>query len=282
MTETDFTTYEPDNSLKKGYRSLFSEIFSELNRSRWLIFQLFKKDFVALYKQSFIGVLWAVLLPLVAVGTFIVLSGAGVFNVGALSVPYPIYAILGTALWGLFSTGLVASSNSIVAAGPMITKINFSKKSLVIASMGQALLAFFIQLCLVLALLVYYQVTPSPAILLIPLLIVPVVLFTLGLGFVLSLVNGIVRDVANMVSVVVTFLLFLTPVLYAKPTTGVLAALTSYNILYYLVSVPRDLILYGTSDYLKGFLLSSAVAFFVFLLFLAVFHLTETRVAERV
>jgi len=282
MTETDFTTYEPDNSLKKGYRSLFSEIFSELNKSRWLIFQLFKKDFVALYKQSFIGVLWAILLPLVAVGTFIVLSGAGVFNVGALSVPYPIYAILGTALWGLFSTGLVASSNSIVAAGPMITKINFSKKSLVIASMGQALLAFFIQLCLVLALLVYYQVTPSPAILLIPLLIVPVVLFTLGLGFVLSLVNGIVRDVANMVSVVVTFLLFLTPVLYAKPTTGVLAALTSYNILYYLVSVPRDLILYGTSDYLKGFLLSSAVAFFVFLLFLAVFHLTETRVAERV
>lgn len=282
MTETDFTTYEPDNSLKKGYRSLFSEIFSELNKSRWLIFQLFKKDFVALYKQSFIGVLWAIVLPLVAVGTFIVLSGAGVFNVGALSVPYPIYAILGTALWGLFSTGLVASSNSIVAAGPMITKINFSKKSLVIASMGQALLAFFIQLCLVLALLVYYQVTPSPAILLIPLLIVPVVLFTLGLGFVLSLVNGIVRDVANMVSVVVTFLLFLTPVLYAKPTTGVLAALTSYNILYYLVSVPRDLILYGTSDYLKGFLLSSAVAFFVFLLFLVVFHLTETRVAERV
>ena len=282
MTTTDCTVYEPDNSLKKGYRSLFSEIFSELNKSRWLIFQLFKKDFVALYKQSFIGVLWAIVLPLVAVGTFIVLSGAGVFNVGALSVPYPIYAILGTALWGLFSTGLVASSNSIVAAGPMITKINFSKKSLVIASMGQALLAFFIQLCLVLALLVYYQVTPSPAILLIPLLIVPVVLFTLGLGFVLSLVNGIVRDVANMVSVVVTFLLFLTPVLYAKPTTGVLAALTSYNILYYLVSVPRDLILYGTSDYLKGFLLSSAVAFFVFLLFLVVFHLTETRVAERV
>jgi len=282
MTETDFTTYEPDNSLKKGYRSLFSEIFSELKKNRWLIFQLFKKDFVALYKQSLIGIFWAVLLPLVAVGTFIVLSGAGVFNVGTLSVPYPIYAILGMALWGLFSTGIVASSNSIVAAGPMITKINFSKKSLVIASMGQALLAFIIQLCLVLVLLVYYHIAPSPAILLIPLLIMPLVLFTLGLGFVLSLLNGIARDVANMVSVLVTFLLFLTPVLYAKPTTGVLATLSSYNILYYLVSVPRDLILFGTSNSLKGFLLSSALAFFVFLLFLAVFHLTETRVAERV
>src|SRR5665647_221374 len=156
MNEIDYATYEPDNSLKKGYASLFGEIINEISNNRWLIFQLFKKDFIALYKQSFIGVFWAVLLPLIAAGTFIVLSGAGVFNVGALSVPYPIYAILGTALWGLFSTGLVATTNSLVAAGPMITKINFSKKSLVIASMGQALLAFIIQLCLVLALFVYY------------------------------------------------------------------------------------------------------------------------------
>ena len=149
-------------------------------------------------------------------GTMFVLNGAGVFNVGAMSVPYPLYAILGTALWGPFATGLVASSNSLVAAGPMITKINFSKKSLVIASMGQALLAFIIQLCLVLVLLVYYRIAPSPAILLVPLLIVPLVLFTLGLGFVLSMLNGVVRDVANVLALLVTFLLFLTPVLICE------------------------------------------------------------------
>ncbi|MGD0170810.1 MAG: hypothetical protein ABSB81_01595 [Halobacteriota archaeon] len=211
-----------------------------------------------------------------------VLNGAGVLNVGAMSVPYPLYAILGTALWGPFATGVVASSNSLVAAGPMITKINFSKKSLVIASMGQALLAFIIQLCLLLVLFLYYRVTPSPAILMLPLLIVPLMLLTLGLGFVLSILNGVVRDVANVLPLLVTFLLFLTQVLYAKPMTGVLATLSRYNVLYYLVSVPRDLVLFGTSSFFKGFFLSSVVAFFVFLLFLAVFHLTETRVAERV
>jgi len=152
----------------------------------------------------------------------------------------------------------------------------------VIASMGQALLAFIIQLCLVLVLLVYYRIAPSPVILLVPLLIVPLVLFTLGLGFVLSLLNGVVRDIANMLAVIVTFLLFLTPVLYAKPTTGALATLSSYNVLYYLVSVPRDLVLFGTSSYLRGFIISSVVALVVFMLFLAVFHLTETRVTERV
>lgn len=282
MTEAEFTFYEPDNSLKKGYRSLFSEIFGELKKNKWLILQLFKKDFVALYKQSLVGVFWAFLLPLVTVGTVFVLNAAGVFNVGTMSVPYPLYAIFGTALWGLFATGIAASSNSLVLAGPMITKINFSKKSLVIASMGQALLAFVIQLLLVLALLVYYHLAPSPAILLLPLLIVPIMLFTLGLGFVLSLLNGVVRDVANMLPLIVTFLLFLTPVLYARPMTGFLATLSKYNILFYLVSVPRDLVLFGTSSYVTPFLLSSIIALFVFLLFLAVFHLTETRVAERV
>jgi lipopolysaccharide transport system permease protein len=282
MTEADFTIYEPDNSLKKGYASLFGEIFSEINKNRWLIYQLFKKDFVALYKQSFIGFLWAIVLPLVSVGTFIVLKGAGVFNVGSISVPYPVYAILGMAIWGLFATGIVATSNALVNAGPMITKINFSKKSLVIASMGQGLLAFVVQLGLVFVLLLYYHTVPSVDILLIPLLIVPVLVFTLGLGFLMSLLNGVVRDIANMLAVVVTFLMFLTPILYAKPSTGALATLSGYNIMYYLVAVPRDMILYGTSDYLNGFFLSSVVAFIFFILFLAVFHLTETRVAERI
>jgi lipopolysaccharide transport system permease protein len=283
MTDTqDFTVYEPDNSLKKGYRSLFSDIFHEINKNRWLIFQLFKRDFLALYKQSFLGFFWAVILPLVSVATFLVLSGAGVFNIGAINVPYPLYAILGMAFWQLFSTGVVANSNSLVAAGGMITKINFSKKSLVIASTGQSLLSFVIQLCLVVALLLYYHIAPSPFILLIPLLAVPIVLFTLGLGFILALLNGVMRDISNILAILVTFLLLLTPVLYAKPTTGLLATLSTYNILYYLVSVPRDLALFGTTANLNAFVLSAVIACVVFTLCLGVFHLTEARVAERI
>jgi len=164
----------------------------------------------------------------------------------------------------------------------MITKINFSKKSLVIASMGQIVLSFSIQLCLVVVLLAYYRFVPSAAIVLIPLLVIPLVLFTLGLGFMLSLLNSILRDIGNMLSVLVTFLLFLTPILYAKPTAGVLAVFTTYNPLYYLVVVPRDLALIGTTSAWNGFVLASALAAGIFLICLIIFHLTETRVAERV
>jgi lipopolysaccharide transport system permease protein len=276
------TTYEPDNSLKKGYRSIFPEIYNELKANRWLIFQLFKKDFLALYKQSFIGLMWAVIIPLVTVGTFVVLNGAGVFNTGAIAVPYALYAVLGVAIWQLFSAGIIASSNSLVLAGPMITKINFSLKSLVVASMGQSILSFLVGFCVVVVLLFYYRFVPSAGILLLPLLIIPIILLTLGLGFMSSLLNGILRDIGNVLSVCMTFLLFLTPILYAKPTTGILAVVATYNPLYYLVSVPRDLVLTGVSSEWKGFALSSAFAATVFLVCLVLFHLTETRVTERV
>jgi len=276
------TTYEPDNSLKKGYRSIFPEIYNELKANRWLIFQLFKKDFLALYKQSFIGLMWAVIIPLVTVGTFVVLNGAGVFNTGAIAIPYALYAVLGVAIWQLFSAGIIASSNSLVLAGPMITKINFSLKSLVVASMGQSILSFLVGFCVVVVLLFYYRFVPSAGILLLPLLIIPIILLTLGLGFMSSLLNGILRDIGNVLSVCMTFLLFLTPILYAKPTTGILAVVATYNPLYYLVSVPRDLVLTGVSSEWKGFALSSAFAATVFLVCLVLFHLTEARVTERV
>lgn len=281
MTET-ITTYEPDNSLKKGYLAIFSEILDELKKNRWLTYQLFRRDFFAIYKQSFLGIFWAFIIPLVSVGTFIMLNQSGVFTIGDINVPYPIYAILGMAFWQLFSTGLVASSNSLVAAGSMITKINFSKKSLVIASTGQSIVSFLIQFVLVGILFVYYWIAPSIAILLIPITIIPIMLLTLGLGFILSLLNGIVRDIGNMLSVLMTFLLFLTPVLYAKPTTGILATVTNYNPLYYLVSVPRELILMGTISEWKGFLIASILSVIVFMVCVVVFHLTETRVAERI
>jgi lipopolysaccharide transport system permease protein len=281
MTEI-ITTYEPDNSLKNGYQSIFKEIYNELKRNKWLTYQLFRRNFLTLYKQSFIGVLWALVIPLVSVGTFIVLNRSGIFTIGDINVPYPIYAILGMAFWQLFATGLVASSNSLVNAGSMIEKINFSKKALVIASTGQSLVSFLIQIILVGILFVYYGIAPSIAILLIPIVMLPLMLFTLGLGFIFALLNGVARDIGNITSVLMTFLMFLTPVLYARPTSGILAQVTNYNPLYYLVSAPRTLILEGAFSEWKGFLIASLISSIVFLICLIVFHLTETRVAERI
>ena len=281
MTKT-VTTYEPDNSLKKGYLFIFREIFNEVKKNRWLTYQLFRRDFLTMYKQSFVGIFWAFIIPFVSVGTFVVLNQSGLFTIGDMNVPYPIYAMLGMLFWQLFSTGLVASSNSLVKAGSMIAKISFSKKALVIASMGQSIVSFLIQLAIAITLFVFYGIAPSIAILLVPIVIIPIMLLTLGLGFILSILNGVIRDVGNLLSIFMTFLMFLTPVLYVKPTTGILAEITKYNPIYYLVSAPRELVLMGTILEWKGFLISSIISVVLFMVCLVAFHLAETRVTERI
>lgn len=275
-------TYEPDNILKHGYFSIFKRIFQEIVRNRWLTFQLFKRDFFAIYKQSFIGVLWAIIIPFVSVGTFVILNRSGVFNIGSIKTPYAIYAIFGMAIWQIFSTGLIASSNSLIKAGSMIVKINFSKKSLVIASLCQSILSFLIQFLVCLILFFYYGISPKIYILLLPILIIPIFLLTLGLGFIFSILNGIMRDIGNALSILITFLMFLTPVLYAKPKTGLLTKISFYNPLYYLVSFPRDLILAGNANELNGYIISTIFAFIILLVCIFVFHLSETRIAERI
>ncbi len=275
-------TYEPDNSLKKGYVFLFNEIFNDIIENRWLTYQLFKRDLLSVYKQSFAGMVWVVILPVVGVSIFVVLNLSGIFSIGDVAVPYPIYAVLGMAFWQLLSTGLVSCTSSLVDAGPMILKINFSKKSLVIASAGKSMLSFLVQMILAGILFLWYGFKPSIAIALIPLMVFPLILFMLGLGFLLSLLNGIVRDMGNMVAIFLTFLMFLTPVFYAKPRTGILAKMASLNPLYYLTSTPRDLILRGTTSEWSGFWITCGVSFLVFVICLAAFHLTETRVTERI
>ena len=278
----EITTYEPDNSIKKGYLSLWEEIFRELKENKWLISQLFKRDFFAIYKQSLIGVFWAFIVPIISVGTFIILNRSGVFDFGEIEVPYPIYAILGIAFWQLFSTGLISTSNSLVKAGSMLVKINFSKKSLVFASAAQSLIPFIVQLVLVGVLFFVYNINPNMRIIFFPLFMIPIILFTLGLGFILSLFNSVVRDIGNALSIFMTFLMFLTPVLYAKPKIGVLIPITKLNPLYYLISMPRELILKGTMSEWKGYLISVGIAVLIFVVGLVIFHLTETRVTERI
>jgi lipopolysaccharide transport system permease protein len=275
-------TYEPDNSLKKGYASLIRDIVNEFTVNRWLFWQLFKRDFLAVYKQSFIGVFWALIIPLISVGTFVLLNRSGIFVAGSINVPYPVYAVLGMAFWQLFSTGLLAGSNSLVKAGSMVVKINFSKKSLVLASSSQGIVSFAVQLLLGVILCFAYGIIPKWQILFVPFTILPLLLLTFGISLLLAVLNGVMRDVGNVITFFLTFLMFLTPVLYAAPESGFLAELMKWNPLSYLISASRQLILYGAIYEWRGFIYSTLISVFIFVFCLLAFHLTETRVAERI
>lgn len=273
--------YFPDKSIRQGYASLFREMYREAVDSRWLTWQLFRRNFSATYRQSVLGIFWALLVPLASVGTFIYLNSAGILSTGSTSVPYPLFAVAGVALWQVFSVGLTLSTNSLHAARPLIEKINFPREAIVISAVAQGIIPSLIQTVVVFLLFAYYRISPPLSVTLVPLAMIPLVLLTLGLGFIFSLLNGVIRDIGNAISSLITFLVFVTPVLYTRPTGGFAAVATTYNPLYYLVAVPRDLLIFGSTDELPGFIYSAISSVIVFLLCWTAFHLTETKIAER-
>ncbi len=272
--------YKMVSASKKGLFSLFLSMTKDLIDARELAWRLFLRDFKARYKQSLLGWSWIFLLPLVAVGTFLILNKSGAIKIENIPVPYPIYGLIGISLWQIFAGGLSATTGSIVAAGSFVTKINFSREALVVSSIGQVIVEFLIRLVLLLVIYLIYGLFPTVWVFLLPFLMIPLILFTLGLGFITSLLHALVRDVQSFINIAMGFFLFLMPIMYTAPKSGLLQQINKYNPVFFLIIVPRDIILSGNFNHFREFLISSAVAIFIFLFGWLVFNKAQMKIAE--
>ncbi|MDD3089896.1 MAG: ABC transporter permease, partial [Candidatus Omnitrophica bacterium] len=207
----EYTVYEPEKYVKMGIK-VWPMMFRELFASGELIWRLFIRDWSARYRQSLLGYLWAVVPPVVAVATFVLRGKKGVVNISVKDVPYQIYALAGLAVWQLFATGVISGCGSLVNSGGMVNKINISLEALVLSSVAQAIPEFLIKCLLIAAAFPVFRFTPPLACLLFPLAVIPIYVLTAGLSLFLSLVNGVMRDTVNVVTLVTMFLMLLTPV----------------------------------------------------------------------
>ena len=277
--------YTPQGRIIEKEGEISSDLyvmFHELISSRELTWRWFLRDFRAKYRQTALGVLWAILMPVITVGIFMGMRRSGVFQIGEITVPYPLYALVGLTIWGIFSSGLSSACNSLINAGPMLVKINFPKISLVIASIGQGVVDFLIKACLITGLMLWYGLFPHPVGAFLAILsILPLYLLTLGMGFVFSLASGVLRDIPNVINVVLMIFMLFTPVLYAPPKETLLYNMNIYNPLNYLVNVPRELLLHGKLTCLEGFVSSGLFAVLVFIIGWRLFYIAQTKVAER-
>jgi lipopolysaccharide transport system permease protein len=281
MVESEII-YLPDNAIRMGYLNLIRNMAKTFSRNPWLFWHFMVRDFNATYKQSYLGVFWAFALPAMSVGIFTLLKGAGILSVGDVEGPYILFAVTGMVFWQIFSQGIIASTSALTNAGWMITRVNFPREILVFSAVAQSLVSFLIQLIILGILFIWYRLTPPPTCVLLPVLILPLILMTLGLGFILSVLNAVFRDVGLVISYLVMFLLFITPVFYAKKVHGFLGLISDYNPLYYLISVPRSLVITGITGDLVGYGLATFISVVIFFVGWMVFHLAGVRITERV
>jgi lipopolysaccharide transport system permease protein len=183
-------------------------------RFRELVYFLARRDVAIRYKQSAIGVAWAILQPVLLAIVFSVFLGLLAKVPSDYGVPYPVFAVAGLVLWLFFSLSVSRSAESAVSSGNLISKVWFPRIVIPVAAVLPPTMDFVIAFFVVVITMLIYGVTPAPTILLMP-LIIPLVLATaLGFGIWLAALNVRYRDVGVAVPFLIQVGLFVTPIIY--------------------------------------------------------------------
>ncbi|MBV5328559.1 MAG: ABC transporter permease [Chlorobium sp.] len=256
-------------------------MFRDLLASRELAWRLTVRDIRAQYRQTFLGFLWAIILPLANTLVWIFLSKNGIVNVRATELPYPIFVFTGTMLWAIFIDAVNAPLQVTTAAKPMLAKINFPRESLVMAGVYQTLFNASIKIVLLLVALLFQGIFPGWTLLLFPLGILSLVMVGTMIGLCLTPVGLLYSDVGRAIPLLMQFLMYVTPVVFPMPKEGWAATLFQLNPLSPLILTTRSWLTGAPTDCLQYFLLVNAVALSLLLIFWVIYRLAMPILIER-
>lgn len=189
---------------------------AELWRSRELLFFLCWRDVKIRYKQTFLGVAWAILQPALLMLVFSLFFGR-LSQSEASPVPFPLFICTGILPWTFFATALGNASNSVISSERMISKIYFPRLLLPLSSVGAALVDFLIALVLLCVMLFWYGIVPAASIVLVPILILLIGITASGIGIFLAALNVSYRDFRYIIPFLIQVGLFATPTIYLAP-----------------------------------------------------------------
>jgi lipopolysaccharide transport system permease protein len=189
------------------------EAVNDLWRYRELFYFLAWRDVKVRYKQTALGIAWAVLQPLLTMIVFTVLFGR-LGNMPNDGIPYPVFYFGALLPWTYFSSTLVNSGNSLVVNANLLTKVYFPRVILPSSAAVSGLVDFAVGFLLLVVIMGYYGIAPGAGLLLWPFLITLLVAFTLGVSMILAALNVKYRDVKYTLPFLVQLWLFATPVIY--------------------------------------------------------------------
>lgn len=197
---------KPSSKLSLGLKELWE--FREL-------FYFFTwRDIKVKYKQTSLGILWAILQPFLLMVVFSLFFGQAL-NVPSENTPYPIFVFSGLLIWNIFSSGLTNAANSMVSNAHIIKKIYFPRLIIPMSSILVALFDFMMALAIYIGILIYYRhPVDATIIVFLPAGILITIFTTFGLGCWLAALNVKYRDFRYVIPFLIQILLFLTPVIY--------------------------------------------------------------------
>jgi len=267
---------EPDRT-EKNY-------WADLWRYRELFLILAWRDVTVRYKQTVIGILWAILRPLLTMVVFTVLFGRIARLPSDGQAPYALLVFAAMLPWTLFSNSLSEASNSLINNANLISKVYFPRMIIPAATLVTAFIDFLISFTILIAMMIWYQFLPGWQILYLPGFIVLALLASLGPGLWITALNVKYRDFRYVIPFVVQFGLYVSPVGFSSNVIPEQWRLL-YNInpMVGVIDGFRWCLLGGNSPlYLPGFLLSLVIIALSLYLGVTRFRKTEKTFADLI
>ena len=242
--------------------------WADLWRYRELFLILSWRDLSVRYKQTIIGILWAILRPFLTMIVFTIIFSKVAKLPSDGSAPYALMVFAAMLPWSLFANSLAESSNSLIDNTNLISKVYFPRLIIPAATLITALVDFLISFVILVAMMIYYQFMPGWQIVLIPFFIILALMASLGPGLWITALNVKYRDFRYVIPFLVQCGLYVSPVGFSSNVVpDKWRLLYSLNPMVGVIDGFRWCILGGNSPiYLPGFFLSLAIiAFFLWL-----------------
>lgn len=185
----------------------------ELWAYRELLYILTWRDIKVRYKQTIVGVLWAIIQPFLTMVVFSLFLG-NLANIPSDDVPYPIFSYAALVPWTFFANGLTQSANSLVTSANLVKKIYFPRLVIPISTVFSGVVDFSLAFLVLLGMMVFYGIFPTIYVIWLPVFLVLALATSLGVGLWLAAMNVQFRDIHYAVPFLAQFWFFITPIAY--------------------------------------------------------------------
>lgn len=212
MTPAEKLSREKITKISAESSSSFIDL-RELWSYRELVWVMVTRDVKVRYKQTVMGVAWAVIQPLTMILIFTLIFGR-LAKIPSDGFPYPVFVFSGMLAWNLFSTSVNAAGMSLVGASNLVSKVYFPRIIVPLASVGTACVDFLISCVLLIIMMLIYGVPVSINIVFMPLLLCGLLMVSVGVGSWLASVTVMYRDFRFIIPFMLQVWMYVTPVIY--------------------------------------------------------------------
>lgn len=187
--------------------------FEEVWRYRGLLWMFMLRDIKVRYKQTVLGITWAILQPILTMLVFTVIFGR-IAKIPSDGVPYPIFVYSGLLAWNFFNSSVSTAGSSLISASNLITKVYFPRIVVPIATIGVSVVEFAISTVILILMMLLYGISPSADLWFLPFLLLGLFITTVGISAWLSAITVTFRDFRFIIPFALQIWMYLTPIIY--------------------------------------------------------------------